>query len=185
MCRKVWSGPDRAHCSGCHHTFDDVTLFDDHRDQGQCRSPRELGLIATRNVIAPAPKAVGKALPPGKIVTRLPQAVWDVTPFLRRGTAVRDRPDVPIGPVGRGSQAGAGREEVCRWVELLTGGGAGLTSRRRRTRKNSRPAWATDWPGILDPRSDSWTASMLGTRRTRVAARCRLCESPTDFPRPA
>jgi hypothetical protein len=55
VCQNVWSGPDRAHCSRCHHTFDDVTLFDEHRDEQQCRPPRELDLIATRNGIWLAP----------------------------------------------------------------------------------------------------------------------------------
>jgi hypothetical protein len=50
-CAGAWAGSERAHCSACHRTFDDVELFDAHRADGRCRCPEELGLISTRNGI--------------------------------------------------------------------------------------------------------------------------------------
>jgi len=54
-CGMSWVGPDRAHCCrrthGCGHVFDDAALFDAHRHNGSCLSPKTLGLIQTRNGI--------------------------------------------------------------------------------------------------------------------------------------
>ena len=50
-CGRAWAGADRAHCSACHCTFDDVELFDTHRADGRCLRPDGLGLISTRNGI--------------------------------------------------------------------------------------------------------------------------------------
>jgi hypothetical protein len=54
-CGYEWVGDDRAHCcgrtpfGGCTQVFDDVTLFDLHRQGGRCADPRQLGLISKRN----------------------------------------------------------------------------------------------------------------------------------------
>jgi hypothetical protein len=55
VCGSVWAGAERAHCTGCHHSFDDVALFDAHREHGHCQHPGELHLIRTRNGIWLAP----------------------------------------------------------------------------------------------------------------------------------
>ena len=53
VCGATWAGADRCHCSVCHHSWDDVELFDTHRRPGGvCRTPAELGLLVTRNGIA-------------------------------------------------------------------------------------------------------------------------------------
>lgn len=45
-CDARWTGPNRAHCSGCHRTFSGPTLFDAHRhqrgDRGGCEDPAAL-----------------------------------------------------------------------------------------------------------------------------------------------
>lgn len=43
-CGRTWhqSGNRTSHCSGCHHTFASLTLFDAHRRDGACRSPLAL-----------------------------------------------------------------------------------------------------------------------------------------------
>jgi hypothetical protein len=50
-CDAVWAGADRAHCASCHSTFDDLELYDRHRDSEQCVRPQRLGLVTTRNGI--------------------------------------------------------------------------------------------------------------------------------------
>ena len=50
-CAAEWAGEDRAHCAGCHVTFDSIVLFDVHRDGGGCLRPQVLGLVATKNGI--------------------------------------------------------------------------------------------------------------------------------------
>jgi hypothetical protein len=50
-CTAEWAGEDRAHCAGCHTTFDSIVLFDVHRDGGSCLRPQVLGLVATKNGI--------------------------------------------------------------------------------------------------------------------------------------
>ncbi len=41
-CGKSWKqrGNRTGHCSGCHHTFEGITLFDLHRRGGVCADPR-------------------------------------------------------------------------------------------------------------------------------------------------
>ncbi|MFK4760324.1 hypothetical protein ACI3KS_05250 [Microbacterium sp. ZW T5_45] len=43
-CGKSWKqrGNRTGHCSGCHQTFEGVTLFDQHRRGGVCADPRSL-----------------------------------------------------------------------------------------------------------------------------------------------
>lgn len=41
-CPAVWTGVNRAHCSGCHATFNAVGLFDLHRRGGVCLDPEEI-----------------------------------------------------------------------------------------------------------------------------------------------
>ena len=50
-CAAEWAGEDRAHCAGCHVTFDSIVLFDVHREGGGCLRPQVLGLVATKNGI--------------------------------------------------------------------------------------------------------------------------------------
>ena len=50
-CAAEWAGEDRAHCAGCHVSFDSIVLFDVHRDGGGCLRPQVLGLVATKNGI--------------------------------------------------------------------------------------------------------------------------------------
>lgn len=50
-CAAEWAGEDRAHCAGCHVSFDSVVLFDVHREGGGCLRPQVLGLVATKNGI--------------------------------------------------------------------------------------------------------------------------------------
>jgi hypothetical protein len=50
-CTAEWAGEDRAHCAGCHTTFDSIVLFYVHRDGGSCLRPQVLGLVATKNGI--------------------------------------------------------------------------------------------------------------------------------------
>ena len=50
-CAAEWAGEDRAHCAGCHVSFDSVVVFDVHRDGGGCLRPQVLGLVATKNGI--------------------------------------------------------------------------------------------------------------------------------------
>jgi hypothetical protein len=45
-CAASWRGVQRAHCRGCHVTFDDEVLFDAHRLTGRCVSPERLDLVA-------------------------------------------------------------------------------------------------------------------------------------------
>jgi hypothetical protein len=49
-CAASWRGMGRAHCRGCHVTFDDEVLFDAHRLTGICVSPRRLDLVAVGDV---------------------------------------------------------------------------------------------------------------------------------------
>lgn len=62
-CAAVWAGAERAHCGACHRSFDDIVLFDAHRDADHCRAPEELGLVPTRNGIwlEPLARATGLA----------------------------------------------------------------------------------------------------------------------------
>lgn len=43
-CGKSWKqrGNRTGHCSGCHETFEGVSLFDLHRRGGVCADPREM-----------------------------------------------------------------------------------------------------------------------------------------------
>lgn len=54
-CDLSWVGVDRAHCcrrtGGCGAVFDDVELWDAHRQGGRCLDPRALHLVQTRNGI--------------------------------------------------------------------------------------------------------------------------------------
>jgi hypothetical protein len=50
-CAAEWAGADRAHCAGCHVTFDSIVLFDVHREGEGCLRPQVLGLVATKNGI--------------------------------------------------------------------------------------------------------------------------------------
>jgi len=52
-CGARWSGLDRAHCTACpaHRTFDDVALYDAHRQNGQCLAPSRLGLVRNKGGI--------------------------------------------------------------------------------------------------------------------------------------
>ena len=50
-CAAEWAGEDRAHCAGCHVSFDSTVLFDVHREGGGCLRPQVLGLMATKNGI--------------------------------------------------------------------------------------------------------------------------------------
>jgi hypothetical protein len=43
-CPKKWSGHSMAHCPTCHETFGSVRSFDNHRKEGQCLSPKKIGL---------------------------------------------------------------------------------------------------------------------------------------------
>jgi hypothetical protein len=49
-CAASWRGVERAHCRGCHVTFDDEVLFDAHRRTGMCVSPERLDLVAVGQV---------------------------------------------------------------------------------------------------------------------------------------
>ena len=44
-CCQRWFGLNRAHCAGCHCTFDDVDLYDAHRVTLVCKAPRGMGLV--------------------------------------------------------------------------------------------------------------------------------------------
>ena len=43
-CREKWSGLRRAHCTACHRTFNSTGGFDDHRKNGKCLDPEDLGM---------------------------------------------------------------------------------------------------------------------------------------------
>ncbi len=45
------AGEDRAHCAGCHVSFDSIALFDVHRDGGVVCGYQVLGLVATKKGI--------------------------------------------------------------------------------------------------------------------------------------
>ena len=49
-CAASWRGVQRAHCRGCHVTFDDEVLFDAHRRTGRCVPPDRLDLVAVGQV---------------------------------------------------------------------------------------------------------------------------------------
>ncbi|MGH3853935.1 MAG: hypothetical protein ACRDR6_10670 [Pseudonocardiaceae bacterium] len=49
-CAAAWRGVVRAHCRGCHVTFDDDALFDAHRRTGRCVAPRRLGRVVVGGV---------------------------------------------------------------------------------------------------------------------------------------
>lgn len=44
-CGATWTGPSRAHCSGCHDTFSGVTAFETHRNRKGCVDPVSVGLV--------------------------------------------------------------------------------------------------------------------------------------------
>ena len=50
-CAAAWAGDDRAHCGGCHVTYDSVSLYDAHRTRDRCVGPQVLGLVPTKNGI--------------------------------------------------------------------------------------------------------------------------------------
>jgi len=43
-CREKWTGLSRAHCTGCHRTFNSVGAFDRHRVNFKCLDPVDLGM---------------------------------------------------------------------------------------------------------------------------------------------
>jgi len=43
-CKAKWTGMNRAHCTGCHQTFNSVWAFDKHRDKFKCVDPESLGM---------------------------------------------------------------------------------------------------------------------------------------------
>lgn len=45
-CKSTWTGLNRAHCVGCHRTFNSVGAFDKHRVGCQCADPQDLGMKA-------------------------------------------------------------------------------------------------------------------------------------------
>jgi hypothetical protein len=49
-CAASWRGVRRAHCRGCHVTFDDEVLFDAHRVTGVCVPARCLDLVVVDGV---------------------------------------------------------------------------------------------------------------------------------------
>lgn len=49
-CGAHWRGLSRAHCSGCHVTFNAVSPFDRHRVGGACVAPGELGMVEREGV---------------------------------------------------------------------------------------------------------------------------------------
>jgi hypothetical protein len=49
-CAASWRGMERAHCRGCHVTFDDEVLFYAHRRTGMCVSFERLDLVAVGQV---------------------------------------------------------------------------------------------------------------------------------------
>jgi len=49
-CAASWRGMGRAHCRGCHVTFDDQGLFETHRRTGSCVPPRCPELVAVGGV---------------------------------------------------------------------------------------------------------------------------------------
>lgn len=42
-CDATWTGLSVCHCSGCHHTFSGIGLFDKHRRRDQCVDPATMG----------------------------------------------------------------------------------------------------------------------------------------------
>ena len=42
-CAAEWAGEDRAHCAGCHVSFDSIVVFDVDREGGGCLRPWVLG----------------------------------------------------------------------------------------------------------------------------------------------
>ena len=69
-CAAEWAGEDRAHCAGCHVSFDSIILFDVHREGGGCVRPQVLGLVATKNGIWGGPSLdtppCGRLIPDGR-----------------------------------------------------------------------------------------------------------------------
>jgi hypothetical protein len=49
-CVASWRGMVRAHCRGCHVTFDDEVVFDTHRLTGICVPPGRLDLVVVDSV---------------------------------------------------------------------------------------------------------------------------------------
>jgi hypothetical protein len=45
-CESWWTGNERSHCGGCHHTYSSLTAFDKHRRGGVCQPPESVGLVA-------------------------------------------------------------------------------------------------------------------------------------------
>ena len=43
-CKSTWTGLNRAHCTGCHRTFNSVAAFDKHRRDSKCLDPETLGM---------------------------------------------------------------------------------------------------------------------------------------------
>lgn len=43
-CKERWTGLNRAHCTGCHRTFNSVSAFDRHRVGFKCLDPMDLGM---------------------------------------------------------------------------------------------------------------------------------------------
>ena len=49
-CAVSWRGMARAHCRGCHLTFDNQVLFDAHRRTGSCMPAHCLDLVVAGGV---------------------------------------------------------------------------------------------------------------------------------------
>ena len=57
-CRKCgdkWSGLRRAHCTGCHKTFNSLGGFDKHRKDFKCLDPGDLGMVMSDDGIWSSP----------------------------------------------------------------------------------------------------------------------------------
>jgi hypothetical protein len=44
VCKERWTGMNRAHCTGCHRTFNSVGGFDKHRKDLKCLDPESIGM---------------------------------------------------------------------------------------------------------------------------------------------
>ena len=57
-CGQRWFGLNRAHCAGCHCTFDDVDLYDAHRLTLECKRPTAMGLAQNQHGVWMRPRDV-------------------------------------------------------------------------------------------------------------------------------
>ncbi len=58
VCRERWTGLSRAHCTGCHKTFNSVSAFDKHRPNMICIDPVKIKMEMSNKGIwsKPMPK---------------------------------------------------------------------------------------------------------------------------------